>query len=164
MTYSPLARTESSSTSTRGLNSPFPRKIRQPHIVKELDEVVFGCCCEFVYTGDYSVPSSIYDGIGNESPTEPLRRWDPVRLTWNFFHPESFVLFYVDLREQLGQVNSSYRANDELSTDPKFSFADVFLCHVEVHCIASRAGRTALYYLSLYRLLGLLKHFSLCDA
>ncbi|KAF4772229.1 hypothetical protein HAV15_011214 [Penicillium sp. str.  len=45
-------------------------EILRPPIVEDIDEVVFGRCCEFVYTGDYSAPSPIYDGIGIQSLTE----------------------------------------------------------------------------------------------
>ncbi|OQE07899.1 hypothetical protein PENFLA_c148G04038 [Penicillium flavigenum] len=145
------------------LASSFPSEILRPPIVEEIDEVVFGRCCEFVYTGDYSAPSPIYDGIGKQSLTESVRRWDPARLTWNFFHPEKFPIVCADLRELLGQVNPTYRANDESSTDPKYSYADIFLCHAEMYRFAFRTGWTALCYLSLNRLLGLLANFALCE-
>ncbi|KAJ5848921.1 hypothetical protein N7534_008239 [Penicillium rubens] len=76
-------------------------EILRPPIVEDIDEVVFGRCCEFVYTGDYSAPSPIYDGIGIQSLTESVRRWDPARLTWNFFHPEKFPIVCADLHEGL---------------------------------------------------------------
>ncbi|KAJ5678481.1 uncharacterized protein N7477_004114 [Penicillium maclennaniae] len=145
------------------LASSFPVQILQPPIAEEFDEVVFGRCCEFVYTGDYSVPPPIYDGIRNQSATESVRRWDPAGLSWNFFHPGKFPIVCADLRERLGQVNPNYRANDESSTDPKYSYADVFLCHAEIYSFASRTGWTALCHLSLYRLLGLLANFTLCE-
>ncbi|KAJ5467323.1 hypothetical protein N7475_005075 [Penicillium sp. IBT 31633x] len=145
------------------LASSFPSEILRPPICEEIDEEVFGRCCEFVYTGDYSVPSPIYGGIGNQSSTESVRRWDPVRLTWNLFHPGKFPIVCADLRERLGQVNPNYRANDVVSTDPKYSYADIFLCHTEMYCFASRTGWTALCYLSFYRLLGLLANFALCE-
>lgn len=83
------------------LASSFPSEILRSPIVEGIDEVVFGRCCEFVYTGDYSAPSPIYDGIGIQSLTESVRRWDPARLTWNFFHPEKFPIVCADLHEGL---------------------------------------------------------------
>ncbi|KAJ5492689.1 hypothetical protein N7539_001435 [Penicillium diatomitis] len=145
------------------LSSSIPSEILRPPIVEEIDEVVFGRFCEFVYSGDYSVPSPIYDGLGNQAPTEPVRQWDPARLTWNFFHPENLPIVCADLRERLGQVNPKYRANDESTTNPKDSYADIFLCHAEMYRFASRTGWTALYHLTLYHLLQLLANFALCE-
>jgi hypothetical protein len=145
------------------LASSFPSKILKSPIVNEIDEVVFGRCCEFGYTGDYSIPPPICDGIGNQPSTEPVRRWDPARLTWNFFHPEKFPIVCAGLRERLDQVNPNYRANDDSIPDPTYSYADKFICHAEMYLFASRSGWTALCYLSLYRLLGLLANFPLCE-
>jgi hypothetical protein len=50
-----------------------------------------------------------------------------------------------------------------LFIDPKYSYADIFLCHAEMYSFACRTGWTALCYLSLYRLLGLLVNCTLCE-
>ncbi|KAJ6087605.1 hypothetical protein N7467_006519 [Penicillium canescens] len=127
------------------LVSSIPSEILRPPIVEDIDEVLFGRCYEFAYSSDYSVPSPIYDDIGNHSSTE------------------SFPIVYAELRERLGQVNPKYRANDEPTTDPKYSYADIFLCHAGIYHFPSRTGWTALYYLSFYRLLQLLANFALCE-
>lgn len=128
------------------LTSLFSKVILQPPMIEEMDDVLFGRCFEFVYSGDYSVPSPIYEPHncqrGITSSTEPVRRWDPAGLTWNYFHPEKFSIICADLRERLGQVNPNYRANDEKSTDPNYSYADIFLCHAEMYRVSSRTGWT----------------------
>lgn len=43
------------------LTSLFPKEILQPPMIEEIDNVLFGRCFELVYSGDYSVPSPIYE-------------------------------------------------------------------------------------------------------
>ncbi|KAE8384178.1 hypothetical protein BDV23DRAFT_43032 [Aspergillus alliaceus] len=74
----------------------FPKEIFQPPINGQINEVVFGRCCEFVYSGDYSVPLLTAYPCGDDgdqtSDSQVLsrgsaRRWDPMNHRGNLFHP-----------------------------------------------------------------------------
>lgn len=39
----------------RALENSFPERALQPSNLEDIDELVFTRCCEFVYSGDYSV-------------------------------------------------------------------------------------------------------------
>lgn len=71
------------------LTSHFPKKILNSPVNDEIDEVDFGRCCEFVYTGDYSIPLPTREShfIEEDKPAwTPLKRWNPTQLSENIFH------------------------------------------------------------------------------
>lgn len=85
------------------LVSSIPSAILWPPIFEEIHEVVFSCCCEFVYSGDYSVPSPVYDPhggqycIGNELSKGSAKRRNPTNIILNFFHPEELYPEFVPI-------------------------------------------------------------------
>lgn len=71
----------------------------------EIDEVDFGRCCEFVYTGDYSVPlptSELHQTDDDAPIWTPMSRWNPTNLVRNIFHPMSIENYKSHLVEELG--------------------------------------------------------------
>ncbi|GFF82365.1 hypothetical protein IFM47457_05779 [Aspergillus lentulus] len=69
------------------LASVFLKGIFQPPINGQIDEVIFGHYCEFVYSGDYTVPLPAADPCGDNgdqtSNSQALsqgstRQWDPM--------------------------------------------------------------------------------------
>jgi hypothetical protein len=58
------------------LASSFPKEILQPPLNRQVDGIVFGRCCEFVYSGDYSVLLLTADWYGDDddepSDSQPL--------------------------------------------------------------------------------------------
>ncbi|KAF3399950.1 hypothetical protein F1880_007971 [Penicillium rolfsii] len=149
------------------LVSFFPSENLRSPIVEEIDEVIFSRCCEFVYSGDYSVPFPVYDPyggqrrIGIQPSKESVRRWNPANIT-NFFHPELLPRVCADLLERLDQA-PKYQAKEELNTDPKHDHTEIFICHAELYRFARRMNWASLCYLSVYRLLRLLANFNLCE-
>jgi hypothetical protein len=155
----------------RALESSFPRKALEPAMIEGVEEEVFGRCCEFVYSGDYSAPSPIPESSGNDSSQpkdmetqcqKEAKRWDPSNLTWNLFYPEALSLNYDILLGKLGHTQRS-EFEKVFSNDPFSSYAAVFLSHAEIHRFGVRTGWLSLSVLSLYRLLQLLEHFTLFE-
>ena len=150
------------------LTSFFPSEFLQSPIIEEIDEVVFGRCCEFVYSGNYSVPSPVYDphggqrGIADQLSKGSVKRWNPANITWNLFHPQTLPSVCADLLDGLDQV-PNYRAEEELNTNPQYDYTEIFLCHAEVYHFADRTNWGLLANFSLYRLLRLLANFPLCE-
>ncbi|KAJ5597332.1 hypothetical protein N7537_007416 [Penicillium hordei] len=64
------------------LTSSFQSEILQPPTVGELDEIIFGRCFEFVYSGSYSIPSPVFNpfsgqlGNGTQSLKGSVKLYD----------------------------------------------------------------------------------------
>lgn len=146
----------------KALASSFPKEVLQLPVNAEVDKIVFGRCCEFVYSGDYSVrwPVSNTSGSdGGRTPLQgPLRRWNPANLTRNVFHP-SLSWFYTHLAEQ-HQLCEGVDGED-VNSDPADDYSEVFLSHAQIYRFSYRTGWTSLRALSLYRLTRLLARFAL---
>ncbi|KAL3256746.1 hypothetical protein ABHI18_007351 [Aspergillus niger] len=87
------------------LTSHFPKKILNYPVNDEIYEVDFGRCCEFVYTGDYSIPLPTREShhIEQGKPAwTPLKRWNPTQLSENISHSTSIDDYIAHLIEQLG--------------------------------------------------------------
>lgn len=151
------------------LASFFPKEILQPPINNEIDEVVFGYCCEFVYTGDYTVPLPISNpsgsavdrpSNGNTVSQRFETRWNLMNLTENLFHPTNVSDAHAHFVERLDPV-PWYEDGDALNSDPADNYANVFLSHAEVYRLGYRTGWGLLCRRSLYSLLRSLACFKL---
>ncbi|KAK9576872.1 hypothetical protein HCH54_001474 [Aspergillus fumigatus] len=153
------------------LASSFPKEILQPPINGQVDEIVFGRCCEFVYSGDYSVPLPTADPCGDgddeprdsqELPQESARRWNPLNHRENIFHPTKLPDICAFIKKNLD--NAPLDEGGEIpNTDPADNYAGVFLSHAEVHRFAFSTNWVSLWSLSLYRLIRSLASFTLCE-
>ncbi|KAJ5640298.1 uncharacterized protein N7484_008160 [Penicillium longicatenatum] len=155
----------------KALRSSFPKRALEPKMIKAVDEEVFGRCCEFVYSGDYSVPPPITKSSKNddlqgrdiETRTQKVaKRWDPSHLTWNIFSPKGLSQNYDRLLQKLDHPPRSKFVR-ELNNDPFTSYAAVFLSHAEIYCFGIKTGWRSLAALSAYRLLRLLEDFTLFE-
>jgi hypothetical protein len=117
------------------LASSFPKEILQPPINSQVDEVVFGRCCEFVYSGNYTVPLPISNPSGSDSDqpsnrkAPPQRRWNPIYLTKNLFHPRKVPNASALIIERLDQ-EISYEESP-LNTDPELVAAFALECYYD---------------------------------
>ncbi|KAK9578594.1 hypothetical protein V6Z92_009267 [Aspergillus fumigatus] len=153
------------------LASSFPKEILQPPINGQVDEIVFGRCCEFVYSGDYSVPLPTADSRGDgddepsdsqELPQESARRWNPLNYRENIFHPTKLPDICAFITKNLD--NAPLDEDGEIpNTDPADNYAGVFLSHAEVHRFAFSTNWVSLWSLSLYRLIRSLASFTLFE-
>lgn len=153
------------------LASVFPKGIFQPPINGQIDEVVFGRCCEFVYSGDYTVPLPTADPCeddGNQtSDSQALsrgsaRRWDPMNHRGNLFHPTTLPIICAFIKEKLDKA--PFDEDGEVpNKDPEDNYADVFLSHAEVYHFAYTTDWESLCALSLYRLIRSLVSFTLFE-
>ncbi|KAJ5100866.1 hypothetical protein N7456_006918 [Penicillium angulare] len=165
----------------KALKNSFPRKALEPAMLESVDKEVFSRCCEYVYSGDYSVPSPTSDPSvkddsrpkyrekqckekeekeeEEEEEEEEAKRWNPSCLAWNLFYPEALSLNYDIL---LGHLDHPQRSESEkeIVDDPCTSYAGVLLGHAEVHRFAVRTGWLSLNALSSFRLLRLLENFT----
>lgn len=130
-------------------------------MIKSFREEVFGRCCEFVYSGDYSAPSLVREFWGdNSSQLEDIetqrhgvaRRWDRSNLTWNLFYLKVLSLSYNNLLKEIGWTLYP-ETKEGFSNDCFTSYREVFLSHAEMHHFAVRTGWLSLAHLSSYRLL-----------
>ncbi|KAL4780136.1 hypothetical protein BJX76DRAFT_60436 [Aspergillus varians] len=153
------------------LSCSFPKGMFQSSILSKTDEVVFGRCCEFLYSGDYSVPLPISNPSGgngeqsrnNKEPSrESIGRWDPMKLKENLFHPAKFPNTYVLLTERFDQA-ILYESSKVLNADPEVNYAEIFLSHAEVYRFSYRTDWVSLCALSLNRLVHLLANFTLFE-
>ncbi|CAI7621479.1 unnamed protein product [Penicillium palitans] len=153
----------------RALEGSFPDSALQPSMIEDVDEVVFACCCEFVYSGDYYVPSPTSNLLGSDtgqprteevSSQPKLGRWDARNLIRNIFHPMTLPRIYGYLLEKLDQAPRAEAAENS-ATDHRYSYANVFMCHAEINRFAYNADWTSLRVLSLHRLIQSLEHFEL---
>lgn len=150
------------------LASSFPKEIRDTPLIERIDEVVFGRCCEFLYSGDYSTPPPVFEPYGSEHgdrskpSTGSVGRWNPSDLTRNLFHPTTLSRICTDLRAQLHPTRK-YFDIEGLDTDPTDNYSEIFLCHAELYCFAYSTNWTSLCLLSLYHLVQLLANFTLVD-
>lgn len=148
----------------------FPPKILRPPIIGSVDESVFACCCEFVYSGDYSVPSPIsrpYESDcgqpnGSTLSDGSLRQCNPVNFTRNIFHPRRLSRFLAGIAELLDKAPENEHSADQ-STATVDDYTEIFLCHAKVYHLAWITDWAALCHLSFYRLTRLLVRFNLCD-
>ncbi|RJE18903.1 hypothetical protein PHISCL_08752 [Aspergillus sclerotialis] len=154
----------------KALASSFPKEVLQLPINAEVDEIVFGRCCEFVYSGDYSVPLPVSKPSGSDGgqpsnskilPKGPLGRWNPANHTRNTFHPTALSCVYAHLVEQ-HQV-PEYRDGEDVNTNPADDYSEVFLSHAQIFCFSYRTDWSSLCALSLYRLIRLLANFTLFE-
>lgn len=150
------------------LAGSFPKGVLQPPMNSEVDEVIFGRCCEFVYSGNYSVPLPISNPSGNDGdqpsnskalPLGSVGRWDPGNLTRNIFHPTNLPSAYALIVERLDQAR--HEDGEDINTDPADNYAAFFLSHAEVYRFGYRTDWVSLCALSLYRLLHSLASFTL---
>jgi hypothetical protein len=153
------------------LAGSFPKEILQPSLNHEIDEVVFGRCCDFVYSGSYTVPEPISSPSGSNGdqlsnskaiPQRSVGRWNPVNLTKNAFHPKKLPNIYDLILEQLDQ-KIVYDDLEVPNKDPAVSYADVFLSHAQVYRLGHRTDWVSLCALSLYRLTRSLARFTLFE-
>ncbi|KAJ5642570.1 hypothetical protein N7490_006570 [Penicillium lividum] len=136
-----------------------------------IDEEVFARCCEYVYTGDYSVPypaqeSSECDTAPPEDRDtqcrEEVKRWNPSHLTRNLFYPKVLPHYYNVLLGRLGHPRLS-ESEKSLSNDPSTSYAAALLSHAEIYCFGVRTNWKCLALLSFFRLLRELENFTLYE-
>ncbi|KAJ5239888.1 hypothetical protein N7468_004507 [Penicillium chermesinum] len=123
----------------------------------------FGRCCEFVDTGDYSIPFPTREShlIEEDRPAwTPLKRWNPTQLSENIFHSTSIDGYIARLGEQVGR--STWDEDDE-PTDPTEDYTEILLAHARVHRVAHQTEWTSLRVLSLYRLTRLLANFTISE-
>ncbi|RHZ45040.1 uncharacterized protein CDV56_100457 [Aspergillus thermomutatus] len=168
---SSLVKTEDGSQYIAALAGSFPKEIFQPPINEQVDEVVFGRCCEFVYSGDYSVPLPTANPCGDDGdqPRDSkalsrgsVRRWDPLNHRKNIFHPTKLPDIYAFIKEKLDKAPLD-EDGEVPNTDPADNYAGVFLSHAEVYHFAYRTDWVSLCALSLYRLIHSLASFTLFD-
>ncbi|KAL4936308.1 hypothetical protein BDV06DRAFT_228024 [Aspergillus oleicola] len=147
------------------LTSHFPKQLFNHPVNDEIDEVDFGRCCEFVYTGDYSVPlptSELHQTDDDEPIWTPMSRWNPTNLARNIFHPMSIDNYKSHFVEELGWA--TWDSNEKNKpTDPTEDYREVLLAHARIHRIAYRTDWTLLRVLSLHRLSQLLENFTLSE-
>jgi hypothetical protein len=153
------------------LAGSFPKEILQPPLNGQVDEIVFGRCCEFVYSGNYSVPLPTTDPCGDDgdepSDSQALsrgsaRRWEPLNHLENIFHPTKLPDIYAFIKEKLDKAPLD-EDGEFPNTDPVDNYADVFLSHAEVYCFAYSTDWVSLCALSLHRLIRLLVSFTLYE-
>ena len=153
------------------LSSDFPKEIFQPPINGQIDEVVFGRCCEFVYSGDYSVPLPTADPCGDDgdqtSDSQELsrgsaRRWDPMNHRGNLFHPSTLPDICASIKAKLDKAPLD-ADGEALNKDPADNYANIFLSHAEVYRFAYATNWYSLCALSLYRLIRSLAGFTLFE-
>ncbi|KAL6234935.1 hypothetical protein BDW75DRAFT_240632 [Aspergillus navahoensis] len=107
------------------LATSFPKKLLESPL-SEIDEVVFGRCCEFLYSGDYSVPLPISSPLKSKTPSQNVpARWDPASLTGNVFYPGKLRSMYAAISSRLDQ-ELSYE-DRVVNADPRADYAEVFL-------------------------------------
>ncbi|CAK40082.1 uncharacterized protein BO96DRAFT_325499 [Aspergillus niger CBS 101883] len=136
----------------------FPEEILRSPTHLEMDEIVFGRCCEFVYSGDYSVPlpNSSHSGSPVDQPgnsngifQEIELRLNPTNLTENIFHPTRASQPHAPYVERCDPV-PWYEAGVPLNTDPAVDYSAVFLSHAEIVRFSSRTNWASLHDRSLY--------------
>jgi hypothetical protein len=146
----------------------FPKKILEPPLNSEIDETVFGRCCEFVYSGDYSIPLPVSDPLesdsGHSTNSKTLsqvvqERWNPVNLTQNVFHPAKLSALNAAIVPRLD--HEALYEDRAVNTDPRADYANIFLCHAEVYRLGYRTDWVSLCAWSLHRLVHLLDNFTL---
>ncbi|KAI9035455.1 uncharacterized protein KD926_003481 [Aspergillus affinis] len=151
------------------LASSFPKDILQLPLNSEIDEVVFGYCCEFVYTGDYTVSlpnsnpsgSAVVQHSNDNTVSQKFgTRWNPMNLTENLFHPTNLSDIHAPVAERLGPV-PWYEDGDTLNADPADNYTNVFPSHVQVYRLGYRTNWNSLCHRSLYWLLRSLARFKL---
>nr|XP_001393306.2 hypothetical protein ANI_1_2602074 [Aspergillus niger CBS 513.88] len=147
----------------------FPEEILRSPTHLEMDEIVFGRCCEFVYSGDYSVPlpNSSHSGSPVDQPgnsngifQEIELRLNPTNLTENIFHPTRASQPHAPYVERCDPV-PWYEAGVPLNTDPAVDYSAVFLSHAEIVRFSSRTNWASLHDRSLYWLVRSLARFQL---
>ncbi|KAH2790290.1 hypothetical protein KXW39_002482 [Aspergillus fumigatus] len=150
------------------LTSHFPKKILNSPVNDEIDEIDFGRCCEFVYTGDYSVPLPVADQCGDEPSDsqalsrESARRWNPLNHRVNMFHPTQLPHVCAFIEEELDKTPLDEDGKVP-NTDPADNYAGVFLAHAKVYHLAHTTDWHSLCALSLYRLIRSLASLTLCE-
>ncbi|KAJ5201326.1 hypothetical protein N7449_004246 [Penicillium cf. viridicatum] len=55
-------------------------------MIEDIDEIVFACCCESVYSSDYSILSPTLNLLGSDT-RQPRTEEDPRNLICNIFYP-----------------------------------------------------------------------------
>ncbi|KAB8228288.1 uncharacterized protein BDW43DRAFT_304009 [Aspergillus alliaceus] len=133
------------------LAGSFAKEIFQPSINGQVDEVVFGRCCEFVYSGDYSVPLPTANLCG-----------DPLNHRGNMFHPIKLPDICNFIKENLDKAPLD-KDGEVLNTDPEDNYAGVFLSHAEVYLFAYTTDWLSLCALSPYQLIRSLVSFTLFE-
>ncbi|KAJ5404010.1 hypothetical protein N7509_003881 [Penicillium cosmopolitanum] len=155
----------------RALENAFPKKVLESTTIESVDEKLFGRCCEFVYSGDYSDPCPLPGSPGSNSSQsednetrcqEEAKGWEPSNLSWNVFHPKGLSLNYGIMQAELSHTPRS-GSEGNLSNNPNTSYAAVFLGHADTHRFALRTDWYSLSVLSFYRLLRLLENFTLFE-
>jgi hypothetical protein len=153
------------------LAGSFPKEILQPPINGQIDEVVFGRCCEFVYSGNYSVPLPTTDPCGDDgdetSDSQALscgsaRRWDPMNHQGNLFHSTALPDICAFIKGKLDKAPLD-EDGEVSNNDPADNYANVFLSHAEVYSFAYTTHWGSLCALSLYRLIRSLASFTLFE-
>ncbi|KAL4863708.1 hypothetical protein BDV12DRAFT_201839 [Aspergillus spectabilis] len=146
----------------------FPKKILEAPLNSEIDETVFGCCCEFVYSVDYSIPLPVSDPLesdsGHSTNSTTLsqvvqERWDPVNLPKDPFHPANPSVLKAAIGPRLD--HEAFYEDGVVNTDPRADYANVFLCRAEVYRLDYRTDWVSLCAWSLHRLVHLLNNFTL---
>jgi hypothetical protein len=137
--------------------------------IENVDENIFSCCCEFVYTGDYSLPgpiSTASEDAENKSSNddEPSQKaaeqWTPTHLTRNLFHPSRFPGVCRLILERLDGIIVDKACPN---TDPTEDYTNLFLGHAHVYRFGYRTDWASLCALSLYRIANILANFTLFE-
>jgi hypothetical protein len=119
------------------LAKTFPEKLLDSPLNSEIDEFVFGRCCEFVYSGDYSVPLPISSPLKSETPSRNVPpRWDPVSLTGNTFCPDKLQSMYDAISSRLRQELQCEKR--VMNSDPRADYAEIFLCYAKIYRLGFR--------------------------
>ncbi|KAL4867510.1 hypothetical protein BDV12DRAFT_209877 [Aspergillus spectabilis] len=123
----------------------------------DVDEITFGHCCEFAYTGNYSVgitpgPVTGNGDIGNVKDC----LFNQNILTCNLFHPQLLPYFH-NLSQKYANICPTFQPSK-----PADDYAEILLCHARIYCYAFSSDFPALCVLSLNHLVKLLEGLVLC--
>ncbi|KAJ5212496.1 uncharacterized protein N7498_004142 [Penicillium cinerascens] len=137
----------------RVLECSFPSKALQPSMIEDIDEVVFGCCCEFVYSDDYSCQKTTSSEMGGTMASTLDRK---------IFHPTRLPGIYALLLERLDQAPRS-EDEEDLNTESLDSCADLLLSHAKMYRFGFRIDWLSLWASPFYWLMRSLENFTLLE-
>jgi hypothetical protein len=123
---------------------------------QDVDETTFTHCCEYAYTGDYSViPAPAEENGDIDQLKERLFNRD--NLTCNLFHPQLLPHFYNILQKYLDKPPMFQSSSTGVPDD----HSEIYLYHARIYRHASRSDCPALCGLSLYYLTKALESLAL---
>ena len=127
-----------------------------------VDEFTFGRCCQFVYTGDYSVPEpgfTMASSDGNKMTLEPDIQQDLEDIRNNRFHPAQLLNVPNMLQKYVDDADLAYKPRPNAT--PEEDYSEIFLCHAHLYRFALQSEWTSLCIITYTRLLLTLGKFTL---